>query len=180
MKKKIIGYLYLLIIVMILMFIGSYTENYEGAYTSKIDVLSAETLNKVQNYKEIKVVKSFRDVAKYKDKHNVFVEAFMTNYGPDCEGCGGNLACNGKNVQNGKIYYEDQNYGRMRIIATDSSIPCGTIFNIYDNGNEYKAISLDRGGAIKGNKFDLLNNNEAEAERNGVRNLKVNLVRWGY
>lgn len=180
MKNKIIGCLYLLIIVMILIFTGIYTESYQGTYTSKIDVLSPETLNKVQNYKEIKVVKSFKDVAKYKDTHNVFVEAFMTNYGPDCVGCGGNLACNGKNVQNGKIYYEDHTYGKMRIIASDPSIPCGTIFNIYDNGSEYRAISLDRGGAIRGNKFDLLNNNEAEAERNGVKNLRVSLVRWGY
>lgn len=180
MKNKVIGCIYLLTIVMIFIFVGANIDSHNSTYISKINVLSPDTLNKVQNYKEIKVVKSFKEVSQYKDTHNVFVEAFMTNYGPDCAGCGGNLACTGKSVKNGRIYYQDPTYGRIRIIAADKSIPCGTIFNIYDNGNEYKAISLDRGGAIKGNKFDLLNNSEVEANKNGVKNLRVSLVRWGY
>jgi len=109
----------------------------------------------------------------------------LTGYGPDCKGCGGTTACRpAQNVKNGNIYYNDQQYGKIRILAADKSIPCGTIIRV-NNINIYSepilAVVLDRGGAIKGNHLDLLF--ESEKNMGGFStqsNIKFDIVRWGF
>ena len=104
---------------------------------------------------------------------------FITHYGPDCKGCGGTTAA-GYNVKN-TIYYNDKTYGTVRIVAMSKSYPLYSIIRIsnYKQGSII-AIVLDRGGAIKGNKIDLLVNSEAEASKLGIqKNAQVEVLRLG-
>lgn len=123
-----------------------------------------------------------------KGKINSFVGS-LTGYGPDCVGCGGRVSCNGEDgkrqdVRNGNIYYFDSEYGQLRIIAADKSIPCGTIIEIQNfifSSGPIKAIVLDRGGAIKGKKIDLLYSSEKETGGIGLQSdITFNILRWDW
>ncbi|HHT37950.1 MAG TPA: hypothetical protein GXZ95_00870 [Mollicutes bacterium] len=118
-------------------------------------------------------------------KENV-LETFngqLTGYGPDCVGCIG-ITTSGYDVRNGNIYYEDYLYGKIRILAADPKFPFGTIIrvtapNIYNE--PIIAVVLDRGGAIKGDKFDLLYENEEVTKPVGrQRNVKFEVLRYGW
>lgn len=111
---------------------------------------------------------------------NEIVIGKMSGYGPDCAGCGGYVAY-GKYVGNGNIYYNDSEYGNVRIVAGDKKYKFGTIVKINDS---MLAIVLDRGGSIGIGKkflFDLLYESEAEANKNGVsNNVKFEILRNGF
>lgn len=104
----------------------------------------------------------------------------MSGYGPDCVGCSGYLAY-GLYVGDGTIYYNDSQYGQVRIVAGDRNIEFGTIIKINDS---MLAIVLDRGGAIGFGKkclFDLLYASETEANKNGVlKNASFEILRYGF
>lgn len=105
----------------------------------------------------------------------------MSGYGPDCVGCSGYLAYKSIYVGDGTIYYDDAEYGKIRIVAGDKSIPFGSIIRVNDS---FLAIVLDRGGAIGFNKyfmFDLLYSNEAIANNNGIlEDAKFEVLRYGF
>ena len=78
-----------------------------------------------------------------------------TGYGADCIGCSGTVACSTRNgshnLLSDGIYYNDSEYGNVRIIAADNSLfSCGTVMEI-DNGimDPFMAIVLDTGGAMR-------------------------------
>lgn len=109
----------------------------------------------------------------------------LTGYGPDCKGCGGSGACSPRqNFKNGNIYFNDDVYGKVRIVAADRSLPCGSIVRIH-NISIYKdpiiAVVMDRGGAIKGNHLDLLF--ETEKNMQGMythHNIQFDILRIGF
>ncbi|MDD2469646.1 MAG: 3D domain-containing protein [Bacilli bacterium] len=107
----------------------------------------------------------------------------LTGYGPDCVGCSG-ITASGYNVKTGNIYYYDKLYGKIRIVAADRKIPIGSIVRITASkiyAEPITAIVLDRGGAIKGNKMDLLFENEAATRFVGrQRNVKYEILRQGW
>lgn len=109
----------------------------------------------------------------------------LTGYGPDCEGCSGIVGCSPyQNVKNGNIYYEDTNYGKIRILAADKSIPCGSIVKIsnykFSDGDFY-GIVLDRGSAIVGLTMDLLHESENDTVIIGRQyNINFKIERWGF
>lgn len=109
----------------------------------------------------------------------------LTGYGPDCKGCGGNSACAPKqNFKNGNIYYNDPIYGKIRIVAADKSLPCGSVvrlnnISIYDD--PIIAIVMDRGSAVKGKHLDLLF--ETEKNMQGMHtqnNIQFDILRLGF
>lgn len=103
----------------------------------------------------------------------------IAHYGPDCGGCGGTTAA-GYNVRN-TIYYNDPTYGQVRIVAMGKTYPLYTIIKIdnYKQGS-ITAIVLDRGGAITGNKIDLLVSSESQASKLGIQtDAQVQILRWG-
>ena len=113
----------------------------------------------------------------------------LTGYGPDCIGCGGRVSCNSKNsgrqdVRNGNIFYNDEEYGKIRIVAADKNIPCGTIIEISNfifEPDPVIAVVLDRGGVINGTLFDLLYPSEKDTTKIGYqRNIKYKILRWGW
>ena len=106
----------------------------------------------------------------------------ITGYGPDCEGCIG-ITASGYDVRN-TIYYYDEEYGQVRVLAADRSIPFGTIIKINDLPNDIISIVLDRGSAIgygKGSQADLLFASEDESYDFGRKhNIKFEILRLGY
>lgn len=112
--------------------------------------------------------------------NNEIITGKMTGYGPDCSGCSGYLA-NGMYVGDGTIYYNDSEYGKVRIVAGDKKYRFGTIVKINDS---MIAIVLDRGGSIGIGKkflFDLLYSSEKEASNHGVMNdVKFEILRNGF
>ncbi|MGD2278162.1 3D domain-containing protein [Bacillus wiedmannii] len=65
----------------------------------------------------------------------------------------------------------------LRVIAVDPSvIPLHSIVDIEGYG---KAIALDTGGAIKGNRIDYLVANDSEANNFGRRNVNIKIIEKG-
>ena len=102
---------------------------------------------------------------------------------PDCKGCSG-ITASGYNVRNGNIYYNDKEYGKLRIVAMDKSIPFGSIVRIKKIFKEpVLAIVLDRGSAIGLNKkvyIDLLYKSEKETLTFGKREATFEILRYGF
>ena len=96
--------------------------------------------------------------------------------------CGGTLGCNGQNVLDGTIYYNDADYGEVRIVASSSNLKCGSIvqFNLNTVSNKpITAIVLDRG--VTGTNLDLLMESEDAAIRYvGGRLISYSVLRNGY
>lgn len=82
----------------------------------------------------------------------------ITGYGPDCYGCSG-MTASGHNLWE-SIYYDDSEYGTVRILAADKSIPFYSIFRVSNipGMDPFIAIVLDTGGNVgygRGTLFDL-------------------------
>lgn len=68
-------------------------------------------------------------------------------------------------------------YKGYRVIATDPSIiPLNSVVLIKVGGSSFKAIAIDTGGAIVGNKVDLLVSNEHDAINFGRQHGTVSII----
>jgi len=96
---------------------------------------------------------------KKKQQELLYEATFYTAF---CDtGCIG-ITSSGYDVSN-TIYYEG-----MRILAAPKNIPLYTVFNVtLEDGENFKAIVLDRGGDIKGNRIDILVKDRAYAYKKG-------------
>ena len=117
--------------------------------------------------------------------HPITFTGQMTAYRPNCKGCGGRVSCPPRqDVRNGNIWYEDQAYGKIRILAADPAIPCGTIVkvtNVTFSSEPIIGIVLDRGGAIKGNIMDFLVSETDDMDVIGrQRGVNYEVLRWGW
>jgi 3D (Asp-Asp-Asp) domain-containing protein len=110
----------------------------------------------------------------------------ITGYGPDCYGCSGiGNTSSGYNLITDGIYYPDKDFGQIRIVAADKSIPCGTVVRItglkvYEQ--PFLAIVLDRGGAITGTKMDLAFTTEKDPLVSQIglsKNIQYEVLRYG-
>lgn len=96
-----------------------------------------------------------------------------TYYGMDCNGCSGTTA-SGLNIGSGTTYKG------MKVIAVDRNvIPLHSIVEITHNGTTYKAVAKDTGGAIKGNRIDILVGSEAESSNYGRHNVEIRIIERG-
>lgn len=97
----------------------------------------------------------------------------FTYYTADCKGCSGKTST-GYDVRN-TVYYNG-----MRILATDPNvIPTYSIVRFELNGEMVTGIALDKGGAIKGHKADMLVATRQEAIALGRQVKKVEILRYG-
>ncbi len=119
----------------------------------------------------------------------------LTGYGPDCPGCSvvGNVSCLTKNgtrhslITDG-IYYNDDTYGNIRILAADNSLfPCGTIIKVSNNTlSEFYAIVLDTGSTMRNAWkqgvvwIDLAFSEEKGTAKVTNKNTKFSVQRWGW
>lgn len=93
-----------------------------------------------------------------------------TAYAPTCNGCSG-ITSTGIDVRN-TIYHKG-----MRVIAVDPRvIPYHSVVMIKYGNQRFKAIALDTGGAIKGNRIDLLFKTEKECKQFGRRMVEVMIL----
>ena len=100
---------------------------------------------------------------------NILATAFTSK----CKGCSG-ITASGFNVKNTTLY------NGMRIVAMDTNVvPLHSIIQITTKNETFKAIVLDRGGAIKGHRLDLLMSTTTEANNFGVQNVKVTIIKKG-
>lgn len=87
--------------------------------------------------------------------------------------------CTGK-TKTGHDVSKSIYYNGYRVIATDNSVlPLYSIVEISYGDTKFQAIVLDSGGAIKGNKIDLLVNSYDEAIKFGRRNVNIKLIKKG-
>lgn len=154
-------------------------------------VKSIEAINMVMKYDNrekklvVKAVSNMQEAKKYGPSMPISFDGQMTAYKATCAGCTGKVSCPPRqNVRNNNIYFEDQTYGTLRILAADPAIPCGTIVqitNVSFSNEPIMGIVLDRGGAIKGNIMDFLvgenDNMDIVGRQRGVH---YEVVRWGW
>lgn len=111
----------------------------------------------------------------------------VTFYGVDCVGCVGQFTGSGGTAAGVKLnsnavrqsngeWKEGITYDGYYILAADPSIPMCSIVTVYDHtysgdglqpGVPFKAMVLDRGGAIRGSKVDLYVGSERSYEVRG-------------
>lgn len=121
----------------------------------------------------------------------------LTGYGPDCPGCSvvGNVSCKTREGKNHSLitdglYYNDINYGSLRILAADNSaFPCGTVVKV-NNGilDPFYGIVLDTGSSMRNAWkngtvwMDLAFSSQKEARvgRATSSNTKFEVQRWGW
>ena len=163
-------------IILLLLFIN-YLVNISYIIEKHNYILSVEESG-MYNYKNIVIEE---------EKEEYIIETFygvMTGYDAYCDGCIG-ITASGYDVRN-TIYYDDNEYGNVKIIATDRMYPFGTIIRISNTPgyDSFNAIVLDRGSSIGNNKssqVDLLFSNRDLAYRFGrVFDVKFEILRWGY
>ena len=134
---------------------------------------------------EFKQVSNMEEAALYGADTPISFDGQMTAYKANCPGCNGGVACPpGRDVTGDNYFYEDETYGRIRILAADPHIPCGTIVsftNVSFSNEPIIGIVLDRGGAIKGNIMDFLVGPNDDMDIVGrQRGVHYEVLRWGY
>ena len=94
-------------------------------------------------------------------------------YTAKCKGCSG-ITATGVDVRK-TIYYNG-----MRVIAVDPSvIPLYSIVQVTTPHETFKAIALDKGGAIKGHKVDILVADTQNAIKLGRHTVYIKVLRSG-
>ena len=106
----------------------------------------------------------------------------ITGYVPDCAGCSG-ITASGHNLHE-SIYYNDLEFGTVRILAADKSIPFYSIFRVSNipGMDPFLAIVLDTGGNVgygKGTLFDLAHSNEQNGVLPKTSNVTFEMLRSG-
>lgn len=180
-------------------------EETDNSSEEEESVEEVKTKEKVEEKKQIKEPVKTEESKKKETKSNTKEEVKQENkpsneekviekltgslagYGPDCYGCTSFRTASGKYIGDGNIYYEDKEFGKIRIVAGDKSYPYGTIVKLSNTGYYSKpiyAVVLDRGGGVgKGKKFlfDLLFETEKDALKMGSRkNVTFEILRLGY
>ena len=107
----------------------------------------------------------------------------LTGYVYNCPLCGGTLGCKPSyDISGYKTTYDDEVYGRVRIVASSSNLPCGSIVRIYSKRISEEptiAIVLDRG--VRGNSLDLLSeSNDYAYNTIGRSVITYDVLRFGY
>lgn len=102
----------------------------------------------------------------------------LTGYVANCPLCGGTLGCTGQNVLDGTTIYNDSQYGSVRIMASSTSLSCGSIVTYTYNDEKITAIVLDRG--VSGTNLDLLVGSSDEAYNIGRKNITYDVLRFGW
>lgn len=167
------------------------TEHQTNNVSNMNSVRSIEAYHIITKYDnrnqtlKVREVSNMQEAALYGPDMPVSFTGQMTAYYPNCVGCTGYVYCPPRqNVTNGNIYFNDNTYGNIRILAADYAIPCGTIVKITNltfSNDPIIGIVLDRGGAIKGNIMDFLVSETDDSNVIGrQKNVNYEILRWGW
>lgn len=107
----------------------------------------------------------------------------LTGYVANCPLCSGFLGCNNQNVLDGTTTYYDVQYGLVRIVASSTSLPCGSIVRFKNSTlsptGEITAIVLDRG--VTGTSLDLLVDSvDTALSKVGSHKINYDILRFGW
>ncbi len=106
----------------------------------------------------------------------------LTGYVYNCPLCNGTLGCmRSYDIRDGKTTYLDMTYGNVRIVASSSNLPCGTIVRFNSSrvsSSPVYAIVLDRG--VRGNALDLLSSDIDYALTLGRSVITYDVLRQGW
>ncbi|MGL5978564.1 MAG: 3D domain-containing protein [Erysipelotrichaceae bacterium] len=170
------------------------TRNSDGEEISKTPVLGSET-----------VIASEPAVIQYGSQVVVGAtfDPRMTTYGVDCVGCyvnddgvggtalGVKLSLTQGVMQNNGSFQSGIKYGNYYMVAADPSIPLCSVVEITNHGYSgdglqagvpFRAIVVDRGGAIQGAKLDLYVGSEKQnnvSVNYSINNPHVTVLRVG-
>lgn len=172
-------------------FIFSSTDHRVNSVSNVNGVKSIEAIHIITKYDnrnqelQVREVSNMEEAKLYGPDMPISFTGQMTAYNPICPGCTGKVYCPPRqDVTNGNIYFEDGTYGKIRILAADYAIPCGTIVkvtNVTFANEPIIGIVLDRGGAIKGNIMDFLVTENDDMNVVGrQRNVHYEILRWGW
>ncbi len=184
LKKYFIGLIYIFLILIIIV-CGNERNNVLTTNVNTVKSIKYAKITNIRKQDYYKNVNSTALIKEYGNKYKLEFTGTLTGYGPDCVGCSGIVACSpNPDVRNNNIYYNDKEYGKIRILAADRSIPCGSIIKISNFkfiGDDFYGIVLDRGSSIVGLTMDLLYPSEDDTVIIG-RQYKINfkIERWGY
>ena len=184
LKKYLIGFGYVTILL-ILIVCGNERNNVVTTNVNTVKSIKYSKIVGLQQKNYYKNVTSTKAIKEFGNKYKLEFTGTLTGYGPDCIGCTGVVACApNPDVRNNRIYYKDKEYGKIRILAADRSIPCGSIIKISNFkfiGDDFYGIVLDRGSSIVGLTMDLLYPSEEDTVIIG-RQYKINfkIERWGW
>ena len=123
----------------------------------------------------------------------------MTGYGPDCSTCSGRgyVSCKTEdkknfNLINDGVYYNDDEYGEVRVLAAAlSEFPCGTIIEVKSsNLGDFTGIVMDTGYTMREQlkngvyHFDVAYKTEKNEEIKKATNMSGEVIysvqRWGW
>ena len=152
---------------------------------SKTDIEIEEKVEEPQAQEPQEEEKVVNAVTSLSEEREVIqtVVGNLTGYGADCVGCGGKTSTGFDLTQS--IYYEDSEFGTVRILAADPSFPFYSIIRVSNvpTMDDFIGIVLDRGGNVgfgRGTLFDLAY--ESESSPNILpltRNVTFELLRSG-
>lgn len=147
------------------------TKNEE--LTKEIKRKDKQLKKKDEEIKKLKKPTTLIDSSSVEGNNTITMVA--TYYTAQCTGCTGRTA-SGYKLAEGQTTVDG-----YRIVAADTNIlPLHSKIKITNpDGSSYKAIVMDRGGAIKGNKLDVLTTTKNEAYRNGKHDVKVEVLSYG-
>ena len=145
-------------------------------------------ISRYDNREQILTVKPVLDMTEaaiYGPNTPISFTGQMTAYKATCVGCTGIVSCPPRqDVRGDNIWFNDATYGKIRILAADPHIPCGTIMkatNLTFSSEPVIGIVLDRGGAIKGNITDFLVGPDEDMDMVGrQRGVNYEVLRWGW
>ena len=172
---KVINYtIRYLVIILFVVLASNYVNIIENkSYSDNINKnvnLSTMAL-KIDEFKE-------NDIYSAKDTYT----GDLTGYVYNCPLCNGTLGCMPSYyIKDGTTTYNDETYGSVRIVASSSNLPCGSIvrFETSRVSNEpVYAIVLDRG--VRGNALDLLSSDLNYALNVGRSIITYDVLREGW
>lgn len=165
-----------IILLISIIFVSSQNNtNFESKVTN-------DNVNKIVNLSTMALKAdeiNYNDLYSAKDTYT----GDLTGYSFDCPLCGGTLGCAYTyNIKDGTTTYPDPEYGEVRIVASSSNLPCGSVIRFNSSRVSDKpviAIVLDRG--VLGNAIDLLVESEDYAAKYiGRSSITYDVIRNGW
>ena len=150
---------------------------------TSITVVKNDILNKSIDYEVISSHQEESYKTSLYQAETTFIGS-LTGYAGDCPLCSGIVACRPRiNVLEKGIFFDDKEYGTIRMVASSKRYPCGTILRFKAgkvSSEPIIAVVMDRG--VGGNNIDLLMNTEDEARKKvgRIRNLEFEILRLGW